>query len=103
VSTSPIVEMKSVITFVVTSLVAFTSAFPSSSYVVHEKRDHSVHEKWIRTEDKISSDVIIPLSISLTQQNLDKGYDFLMDVSDPVSPNYGKHWSLEKVVFKFHA
>jgi len=92
--------MKALITFVVAGFVAFTSAAPSSSYVVHEKRDHFAHEKWIRSDDKINSDVVIPLSISLTQQNLDNGYDFLMDVSDPVSPNYGKHWSLEKVIFE---
>lgn len=94
--------MKALIACVVIGLVGFSSAAPSNSYVVHEKRDHSAHESWVLSNDKINSDVIIPLSISLTQQNIDKGYDFLMDVSDPVSPNYGQHWSLERVSFEMY-
>jgi tripeptidyl-peptidase-1 len=37
------------------------------------------------------------MSIGLAQQNIDKSHDFLMDVSDPESPNYAKYWRPEKV------
>jgi tripeptidyl-peptidase-1 len=73
-------------------------------YVLHEKRNiHS--NKWTRRSDiKLNRDAIIPISIGLTQRNLENGYDLLMDVSHPESPNYGKHWSMEKVspLSRFH-
>jgi tripeptidyl-peptidase-1 len=76
---------------------AYASAAPAppSSHVVHEKREVQ-HQKWARRDIKLNRDAVIPMSIGLTQSNLDKGYDYLMDVSHPQSPNYGKHWSLEK-------
>jgi hypothetical protein len=79
--------------------VAYASAAPapSSSYVVREKRE-TQHQRWSRRDVQVNRDAVIPMSVGLTQRNLDKGYDFLMDVSHPRSPNYGKHWSLEKVI-----
>jgi tripeptidyl-peptidase-1 len=66
-------------------------------YVLHEKRNIQSN-KWTRRSDiKLNRDAIIPISIGLTQRNLENGYDLLMDVSHPESPNYGKHWSMEKV------
>jgi len=66
-------------------------------YVLHEKRNIQSN-KWTRRNDiKLNRDAIIPISIGLTQRNLENGYDLLMDVSHPESPNYGKHWSMEKV------
>ena len=44
---------------------------------------------------------ILPMRIALTQGNLDQGYDHLMDVSHPESPNFGKHWSAKKVAETF--
>jgi tripeptidyl-peptidase-1 len=77
-------------------LVAYASAAPAkSAYVVHEKRE-TQHQQWSRRDVQLNRDAVIPLSIGLAQQNLDKGYEFLMDVSHPESPNYGKHWSMEK-------
>ena len=55
-------------------------------------------QKWNRRDVKLSRDTIIPISIGLTQSNIDKGYEFLMDVSHPGSENFGKHWSMEKVI-----
>ena len=37
------------------------------------------------------------MRIGLTQTNLEKGHDYLMEVSDPASPKYGKYWTAEKV------
>jgi hypothetical protein len=78
-------------------LVAYASAAPAHSpYVVHEKRELQV-EKWSRRDLKLGRGVTIPMSIGLTQRNLENGHEFLMDVSHPESPNFGKHWSTEKV------
>ncbi len=82
---------------VVGGLLAQASAAPAPGpYVVHEKRDAQT-TKWSRSAVKLPRDAIIPMSIGLTQRNLEKGYDFLMEVSHPESPNYGKHWSPQKV------
>lgn len=79
------------------SLLAFASAAPAS-HAVHEKRDRQF-QQWNRRDVKLNKDAIIPMSFGLTQRNLDKGYEYLMDVSHPESSNYGKHWSMEKVCF----
>lgn len=46
-------------------------------------------------------DSSIPMRIALAQRNLHKGEDYLMDVSDPLSANYGKHWTIEKIAETF--
>ncbi|KAF8849785.1 subtilisin-like protein [Acephala macrosclerotiorum] len=66
------------------------------THVVHEKREHQL-EKWSRRSVKLNRDALIPMSVGLTQRNLDQGYEFLMDVSHPESKNYGKHWSMDKI------
>lgn len=60
--------------------------------VLHEKRG-SLPQK----RSRVDSDSIIPVRIGLRQNNLHTGYDRLMDVSHPSSPNYGKHLSKEEV------
>jgi tripeptidyl-peptidase I len=67
----------------------------SSKYVLHERRSTSP-SSWVPTA-RVEGDTIIPVRIGLTQQNLDKGYDYLMELSDPKSPKYGKHWTPEQV------
>jgi tripeptidyl-peptidase-1 len=41
------------------------------------------------------------MRIALTQSNLDKAHEYLMDVSHPGSPNYGKHWTAQEVADAF--
>ncbi|MCJ1395521.1 hypothetical protein MMC18_008407 [Xylographa bjoerkii] len=41
------------------------------------------------------------MRVGLIQKNLEKGHDLLMDISDPVSPNYAKHWTSEEVIQMF--
>jgi hypothetical protein len=41
---------------------------------------------------KLNQRSIISISIALSQLNLQGGEEFLMDVSDLLSPNYGKNW-----------
>ncbi|KAJ6454198.1 subtilisin-like protein [Mycena sanguinolenta] len=42
-------------------------------------------------------DAFIPLKFSLAQSNVDRLESLLLDVSDPQSPNYGKHWTHAQV------
>ena len=94
--------MKLSILAVLGGLAVYTSAVPApSTHVVHVKREVQL-DKWTRRDIKLNRDAIIPMSIGLTQKNLDNGYDFLMDVSHPESANYGNHWSFEKVPSLFH-
>jgi len=90
--------MKVSVLAILTGLAACASAAPApASHVVHEKRSTQL-QKWSRRDVKLSRDTVIPISIGLTQSNLDKGYEYLMDVSHPGSDNFGKHWSMEKVI-----
>jgi tripeptidyl-peptidase I len=89
--------MKVSVLAILTGLAACASAAPAPvPHVVHEKRSTQIG-KWARRDIKVNRDAIIPISIGLTQRNLDNGYDLLMEVSHPESPNYGKHWSMDKV------
>lgn len=81
----------------VAALAALASAGPvPSSHVVHEKR-HSLDPRWNRG-DRVHPDSILPMRIGLSQSNMDDAHVHLMDVSDPDSPNYGKHWTSEEVI-----
>lgn len=51
---------------------------PEPAYAVHEKRT-STSRVWARGE-RLSRDVLIPVRIGLSQNNLDDGYAHLMDV-----------------------
>ena len=91
--------MKLVVLAVLSGLLAQAVAAPAPAavtHLVHERRDID-GSKWIRSDAKLRRDAILPMSIGLSQQNLHNGHDYLMDVSDPKSPNFGKHWSMDKV------
>ncbi|TVY34558.1 Tripeptidyl-peptidase [Lachnellula subtilissima] len=90
--------MKLTVLAIVGGFVAQALAAPAPvPYTLHEKREVQ-KEKWTRNLDvKLNRDAVIPISIGLTQRNLENGYDMLMDVSHPKSPNYGKHWSMKKI------
>ncbi|RMY45607.1 hypothetical protein D0865_09799 [Hortaea werneckii] len=68
---------------------------------------HSLHEKrsdippgWERL-DALDRRAVLPVKIGLAQSNLDKGWEWLNDVSHPSSPNYSKHWTPEQVARAF--
>lgn len=73
-------------------------ASPASNYVLHEKREHqswlhnSVHKR-----SKIDANGVLPIRIGLAQHDLDKAHDWLMDIAEPESVNYGKHWTAVEV------
>ena len=59
-----------------------------AGFIVHDKRESIGHE-WEKRE-RAGQDLPIPVRIALAQRNLDKAYDYLMEVSDPDSENYGR-------------
>jgi tripeptidyl-peptidase-1 len=83
-----------------TLLVSRLVASPlTQHHVVHEKR-HSHPAGWTRRAE-LSNSAILPMRIALTQSNLEKGHQWLMDVSHPSSEKYGRHWSAEEVAQAF--
>ncbi|MCJ1312513.1 hypothetical protein MMC25_006187 [Agyrium rufum] len=74
-----------------------------ATHVVHEKRDLELGGSYSRLikGERISGDVKLPMRIGLKQSNLEKGQDFLLDISHPDSPKYGQHWTQEEVIAMF--
>lgn len=83
----------------VSAVLSTTAAIVPSTHGVHEKRNaHS--SRWTKL-DRVRPEAILPVRIALAQNNLDKGHEYLMDVSHPHSPNYGKHWTADEVIDAF--
>ncbi|KAI0442323.1 subtilisin-like protein [Xylaria telfairii] len=68
-----------------------------STHALHER--HATHwgNKWTKRA-KVPANAILPMRIGLKQSNLEAGHHKLMDLSNPDSPNYGKHMSSQEVV-----
>jgi len=67
-------------------LIAAAVAFAIGCHAIPTPATHALHEKrsvvprlWERG-GRIESDAILPVRIGLTQNNLDNGYEYLMDV-----------------------
>jgi tripeptidyl-peptidase-1 len=57
------------------------------SFVLHEKRNGAPHQWTKRT--RAYAEEILPVRIGLVQSNLHKAEEYILDVSDPTSPNFG--------------
>ncbi|TVY83605.1 Tripeptidyl-peptidase sed1 [Lachnellula suecica] len=68
--------------------------FPAG-HVLHERRSYAP-KAWAK-RDRVDGSALLPVRIGMTQSNLDKGHDLLMEVSKHDSPKYGKHYSAEEV------
>lgn len=68
-------------------------------HAVHERRDLTP-PSWSK-RSRLPVDHVLPMRIGLSQQNLHRGHDLLMSVSDPSSPNYSKHWTAKEVADMF--
>ncbi|KAJ6785080.1 hypothetical protein PWT90_08665 [Aphanocladium album] len=68
--------------------------------IVHEKRELASHARWIK-KDAVHGNTRLPVRIALKQRNLDKGMDYLLEVSDPESASYGKHYTQEQIINRF--
>ena len=78
---------------------AVAIAAPTNNLVVHERRSYA-HDLIVKGP-RADPDALIEVRIALTQSNLDEGYAHLMGVSDPDSPNYGQHWTIDDIHSKF--
>ncbi|KAL7805628.1 subtilisin-like protein [Trichoderma gracile] len=84
---------------VLNSLLAGVLAIPTGLQIIHEKRDTS-NARWTK-RDTLDPNTRVPVRIALKQNNLDKGMDYLLDVSHPNSANYGNHYTADQVVDLF--
>ncbi|KAL4071281.1 peptidase S8/S53 domain-containing protein [Scleroderma yunnanense] len=88
------------LTFVTFNLFLVAFADPNlSPYVIHEKRI-GIPSGWSLAHRHDASSTL-PLRFALKQKNIEHVGEFLLDVSDPNSPNYGKHWTASDIVRKF--
>ena len=70
-----------------------------SPRVVHERRSTIPHG-W-SLQRRADPQTVIPLSFALSQPNIENLETYLLDIADPASPNYGKHWSPSRVAETF--
>jgi tripeptidyl-peptidase-1 len=70
-----------------TLLLSCSAAPASSKHVVHEKRNGKPHQ-WEK-RDRAVAGHLLPIKIGLRQRNLENAEQFMYDVSDPSSPNFG--------------
>jgi len=60
-------------------LAAQVAAVPRpGNHVVHERRD-AVPKSWIK-RDRLDADAELPVRIGMTQSNLERGHELLMEV-----------------------
>jgi tripeptidyl-peptidase-1 len=80
--------------------IAIVSCAPAGHHVIHERRERG--SEWLRRDVQVDRNAVLPtISIGLTQQLLQVGEQFLLDVSDPTSASYGQHWTPKQVVDTF--
>ncbi|KAJ4154749.1 hypothetical protein LMH87_000028 [Akanthomyces muscarius] len=83
----------------------FVSAFCAAAlgipldHVQHEKRE--AHPLLRKSTEAVDGSATIPARIALKQRNLEHGMELLLAVSDPASPNYGKHYTSDEVTELF--
>ncbi|KAK9412956.1 putative Peptidase S53 domain-containing protein [Seiridium unicorne] len=95
-------KLLSVVSFWIGCCNTIAAAADSLSYgdhAVHEER-HAISPRWMR-RDRVPGFRRLPVRIGLTQSNLDRAEEYLLDISHPKSPNYGKVWTSEEVIAAF--
>lgn len=68
-------------------------------FVLHERRSRSP-SGWV-LERKHDASAVLPLRFGLTQSNIQNLEEYLYDISDPDSSNFGKHWTPLEVAKTF--
>lgn len=66
---------------------------------LHERRN-APPQGWIK-RSKVPTDTILPVRIALAQSNMHLLEQHLLSVSTPGLPDYGKHWTPEKIADTF--
>ncbi|TFK40519.1 Pro-kumamolisin, activation domain-containing protein [Crucibulum laeve] len=82
-------------------LITATLAAPSrrSNHVVHERRAAEPLD-WVKSA-RLDADKVLPMRFGLSQQNIHRLEEMLMEVSHPESPKYGQHYSPAEIVDTF--
>lgn len=80
------------------ALLSTVHAIPAQKHRVHGTRIESSHFTKL---SRPYGGSVLPVKIALAQQNLDKGAEWLQEVSDPVSASYGQHWTSEQIIEAF--
>ncbi|EJF64904.1 subtilisin-like protein [Dichomitus squalens] len=83
--------------FGLAALVTLVLASGFSSAAIYQR---SVPQGW-SLHRRADPDALLPLKFSLAQSNLQNLEAYLLDIADPTSPNYGKHWPADKVTDTF--
>ncbi|KAF4555101.1 Pro-kumamolisin activation domain-containing protein 1 [Elsinoe fawcettii] len=86
---------------VVANLALTCLAAPTThaTHVLHEKRGAAPHQ-WQKRHRALPEQKV-PVRIALRERNIESTASFVDDVSNPESPNFGKHWSASKVANAF--
>ncbi|RDL35909.1 uncharacterized protein BP5553_06521 [Venustampulla echinocandica] len=85
--------------FAALAVVASSSPISTSSHVVHERRSMPP-PKWSK-DSRLHPNFVFPIRIGLSQQNLHRAEEFINRISNPLSTDYGKHWSPHEVTEMF--
>jgi hypothetical protein len=81
--------MRFTVTLALAAVALTCSAAPTTDkHLLHEKRDGKPHQ-WERREPALAHQVL-PIRIGLRQRNLENADQYIRDVADPNSPNFGK-------------
>ena len=82
-------------------LASYVAAAPSSrvNHVVHETRAAEPLD-WVLSR-RLESHKVLPMRFGLTQQNMHRVEELLMEVSHPESPKYGQHYTPAEVIETF--
>ena len=80
--------------FSLLSAFLFAGSAISASHAVHERRESP---SGLRQGRRVDSTAIVTFRIGLKQRNLEHAYEYLLNISHPASPHYGKLWSAEEV------
>lgn len=78
-----------------------TSTFhPATAPLIRQYARRDVPSGW-SVHRRAEPDSYLPLKFALVQSNLHNLDAYLLDVADPQSPNYGKHWTSAEVAETF--
>ncbi|KAL8417217.1 hypothetical protein RB596_007367 [Gaeumannomyces avenae] len=72
---------------------------PLTRHVLHEAAPPA-RGTW-RRHSRLDGRATLSMRVGLTQRNLERAAEFMAAVSHPSSPEYGRHWSAERVVETF--
>ncbi len=84
------------IVFILAAILAVAFGTPTTSHIFREKA-HLVGRPEIKPGAKSSADHHHTVVFGIAQRNVDKLEEVLLQVSDPRSAQYGKHWTRDEV------